>query len=128
MSAITPKAAEVRASPRKIKKNECSARRPATAGPAAKPRLIARRLSANAGIRSPARVRSVRSAAAAGRYISPVRPASVVRMMISGSDRACESASSVAAELNIESASALRRPNRSATQPPTPAATTFPTP
>ena len=41
---------------------------------------------------------------------------------------AWESASSVAAELNIEIAIAFRRPSRSATRPPTAAATTFPAP
>jgi hypothetical protein len=94
--------------------NEYSASRPAAAGPTVNPRLIARRYIANAVTRSPAVVRSVRSAAEAGRYASAARPASTARARIAGSERACESASIAAAEANIERAIEFRRPSRSA--------------
>jgi hypothetical protein len=126
--ASVPKTADVAASPAKIAKKERSATSPATAGPAAKPRLIASRYAAKAVTRRPCGTRSARSALDAGRYDSAARPASAVSGTISARLPACDSASITTDEEYIESAIVPRRPTWSARTPPAAAAEALPMP
>ncbi len=68
------------------------------------------------------------SAADAGRYSSAVNPASAVSATISRMPVACDRASIVAADENIETTMLLRRPIVSAKWPPASAAAMLPTP
>ena len=72
--------------------------------------------------------RSASKAVLAGRYISPVKPASQVKATMAPNCCAWERQSMAAATENIDSTMVLRRPSVSAKYPPTTAAMSKPTP
>ena len=119
---------DVEASPTNSQRNDRCARKPATAGPAATPAFTAKRYMANPVMRRPSGVRSAIRAADAGRYNSAVNPASTVSDTIRPMPVACDSASIVVADENIDSAILFRRPMVSANCPPASAAAMLPIP